>query len=121
MGILLLKTKDGSRVPPPDPRQDEAIADWLIGEAAATERSTWLSMAIGEVLRHKPELAPKDIVPERPVADSLLRLLQCPDCRASLQRGEVGVTCTGCGRRYTSEYGVPVLHPGAFDETAAAE
>jgi SAM-dependent methyltransferase len=120
MGILLVAAKDGGSPPAPDPRADHDLADWLVGEAAARERSTWTSLAIGEVLRTRPELRPEGIVPERPVADSLLGLLQCPDCRATFERVNSGLRCAGCGRPVASDYGVPILRPTAFDETVAA-
>jgi SAM-dependent methyltransferase/uncharacterized protein YbaR (Trm112 family) len=120
MGVLLVETKDRGRLAAPDPRRDHELADWLIGEAAARERSAWTSLAIAEVLRTRPELRPKDVVPERPVADSLLGLLQCPDCRAVLARDAARLRCTGCGRGFASEYGVPILLPSSFDESDAA-
>jgi uncharacterized protein YbaR (Trm112 family)/SAM-dependent methyltransferase len=111
MGILLLKTKDGSTIPPPDPAGDAAAADWLIGEAAAHERTIWNGFGIWEAIRRNPALHPKDIVPEHPVADALLALLQCPDCRAALERNGGGLVCRGCGASFDADYGVPILLP----------
>jgi SAM-dependent methyltransferase len=121
MGILLLETRDGSVIPDPDPGRDAATADWLIGEAAAHERTAWLGLAIWAEVRKRPEIASQDIVPERPVADALLALLQCPDCRAELGRQGAGLLCRGCGASFASDYGVPILFPARGDASGTVE
>jgi SAM-dependent methyltransferase len=54
------------------------------------------------------------------VETSLLALLRCPICRAPLEDGERSLTCTGCGRTFGVESGIPLmLHedlPGAREK-----
>jgi SAM-dependent methyltransferase len=121
MGILLLVTKDGSSIAPPDPAGDAERAEWLVRAAAERERAGWYGLAIWEVMRRNPELRPSYLLPEHPVADSLLALLQCPDCRAAMERGGAALRCRGCGAEFASEYGVPILHPSSAAPQDAAE
>src|SRR5947199_9096065 len=50
----------------------------------------------------------------------LLELLRCPLCHASLEAGEESLTCTGCGRSFAVQDGIPLmLHedlPGAREK-----
>jgi SAM-dependent methyltransferase len=52
----------------------------------------------------------------------LLELLRCPLCHASLEAGEQSLTCSGCGRRFAVQDGIPLmLHedlPGAREKLA---
>jgi SAM-dependent methyltransferase len=121
MGILLLKTKGGSTIDAPDRAGDAALAEWLVREAAARERAGWFGLAIWEVMRQRPELRPADLMPEHPVADSLLPLLQGPDCRGELERGAPALRCRACGAAFASEYGVPILYPSNPTPQDAAE
>ncbi len=41
--------------------------------------------------------------------DELLALLRCPACRAMIQRAEVGLRCSSCGRQYAVADGIPRL------------
>jgi hypothetical protein len=43
--------------------------------------------------------------------ETLLELLACPSCHASLERNdaESSLDCTGCGLRYPVRDGIPVL------------
>lgn len=41
--------------------------------------------------------------------DSLLDILACPACRASVRREGDRIVCTGCGRRYPIRDGIPVM------------
>jgi len=54
------------------------------------------------------------------VETSLLALLRCPICRAPLEEGERSLACTGCGRAFGVENGIPLmLHedlPGAREK-----
>jgi uncharacterized protein YbaR (Trm112 family)/ubiquinone/menaquinone biosynthesis C-methylase UbiE len=51
---------------------------------------------------------------------SLLELLRCPICRAGLAEADGALTCTGCGRTFAVEDGIPLmLHrdlPGATEK-----
>src|SRR5690348_12823785 len=51
---------------------------------------------------------------------SLLELLRCPLCHASLEAGEQSLTCAGCGRAFVVQDGIPLmLHedlPGASEK-----
>jgi uncharacterized protein YbaR (Trm112 family) len=49
---------------------------------------------------------------------ALLELLACPSCRSSLTGGPPELRCTGCGRVFPFEHGVPVLQ---HDEGPAPE
>jgi len=92
----------------------------VVREAAERERAGWFGLAIWEVMRRNPDLRPQYLTPEHPVADSLLALLQCPNCRAALERGGPALRCRGCGAEFASEYGVPILYPSgpAAQDTA---
>jgi uncharacterized protein YbaR (Trm112 family) len=54
------------------------------------------------------------------VETSLLELLRCPFCRASLEDGGTSLSCTRCGRTFDVEGGIPLmLHedlPGAREK-----
>lgn len=127
MGILLVKAKDGSLPAPPRREDDLALARWLVDRAAELDRYHRTILAVWEVFRTRPETRPREPDPERPVADSLLALLRCPDCRrGALSRDPArptGVRCEGCGARFPGSWGVPILHPGehAGDLVPAAE
>jgi uncharacterized protein YbaR (Trm112 family) len=49
------------------------------------------------------------------VAAELLARLCCPDCRAVLAQAAGGLDCRGCGRRFETDYGVPILYPREAD------
>ena len=47
----------------------------------------------------------------RRIADSLLALLRCPDCRGPLIANGPGTRCESCDTSFPGEYGVPVMYP----------
>jgi SAM-dependent methyltransferase/uncharacterized protein YbaR (Trm112 family) len=113
MGILLVKGMPGAEIGPP--REDPALARWLIERKAALER-TWV-----ELLARMDAGTAEFPERERPVAPALLERLRCPDCRGALHRAATGVRCAACGTAFASEHGVPILYPARPpDEQAAA-
>ena len=53
-------------------------------------------------------------VSNNPVSDSLLKILACPVCKASVEiiktkRGENGLICSECKRIYPIRDGIPVM------------
>jgi SAM-dependent methyltransferase/uncharacterized protein YbaR (Trm112 family) len=105
MGILLVKSKDG--VAPPAARDEDgsALAAWLVDRACELERfmrALALQFAAGTV-----DLPEKD----RPIADPLLEVLRCPDCRGCLEGSGAGLRCVSCNESYPGEYGVPIVYP----------
>jgi len=114
MGIIVVKPMPGTTLTPPRPADDPSLARWLVEHTAWAER-TWL-----EVLRLHD--GPADFArADRPVDAALLARLRCPDCRAPLASAEEGVACHGCGARFRSEYGVPILYPTRPRDPAMAE
>ena len=39
----------------------------------------------------------------------LLEILACPDCKASVELRDDKICCTGCGKRYRIEDGIPIM------------
>ncbi|HJQ83978.1 MAG TPA: methyltransferase domain-containing protein [Candidatus Binatia bacterium] len=112
-GIVVVKAKDGAPIAPPRPGADRELARWLIAKAAFEEDFARIVLAVSEAFKQDPSLCPKDPAPDRPVAPELIARLACPDCRDDLAPDGPGLRCTGCARRYASEYGVPILYPSA--------
>jgi len=112
MGILGIKVQPGATLDAEDPSDDRERAHWLIERAARRERMSREALGGAAVLRKDPTRLPWYLKqPERPVHPDLVSHLRCPDCREMLLRRDSGVACNGCGREFTSEYGVPVLYP----------
>ncbi len=50
------------------------------------------------------------MVEQQPLIDpEFLEILACPACHASLELHGDRLICTGCGRRYRIEDGIPIL------------
>jgi len=41
------------------------------------------------------------------VPPELMAILQCPVCRSPLEESDQGIVCTGCGRIYPVQDGIP--------------
>lgn len=39
----------------------------------------------------------------------LLKILACPECKASLEQEQARLVCTMCGRRYPVRDGIPIM------------
>ncbi len=39
----------------------------------------------------------------------LLEILACPDCKSDVELREGKICCTGCGKRYRIEDGIPIM------------
>ncbi len=105
MGILLLKTQPGVRVAAAEPEADRRLANWLIAQSVSLEQSGYA--ASEKFWNGTAEFPERD----DPIADALLALVRCPDCRALLEREGIGVRCARCATTFKVEYGVPVLYP----------
>jgi SAM-dependent methyltransferase len=118
MGVLVVCPKDAADAPPiPDPAADRALAGWLVEQAAAIERAVVdLLVRLAKGQRELPD-------EYRPVADSLLAWLRCPDCRGALGSDGPRLRCARCAAGFTAQYGVPILYPTRplDDARAAAE
>lgn len=110
LGLLVVKAQDGRVPAAPDPASDSVCARWLLETSAALEKRAFERLA-GTVDDQAPATDK-----ERPVADELLARLCCPDCRAALARRPGGLECSGCGRRFETDYGVPILYPGEVSD-----
>jgi SAM-dependent methyltransferase/uncharacterized protein YbaR (Trm112 family) len=122
MGIVLARVAPGVQVAPARPEADPALARWLVNEVASLEYYTFAELCAHGVLRVRPELEPPGPAPDRPVAPALLARLQCPECRGVLVQDPGALRCTGCGASFSTDYGVPNLHPTrAHDDRAARE
>ena len=122
MGIVLARVAPGVHVAPARPEADPALARWLVNEVASLEYYTFAELCAHGVLRVRPELEPPGPAPDRPVAPALLARLQCPECRGVLVQDPGALRCTGCGASFSTDYGVPNLHPTrAHDDRAARE
>jgi len=113
LGLLLVKAQDGTVPAPPSAADDPARARWLLETSAALERQAFARLAVTRD-DEKPPAAQN-----RPVAPELLARLCCPDCRAPLAQRPGALQCSGCGRRYDTDYGVPILYPRDADAEVA--
>jgi uncharacterized protein YbaR (Trm112 family) len=112
MGILGVKIQPGATLDAEDPSDDHERARWLIERAARRERLAREALGSATVIRRDPTRTPWYLKePGRPVHRDLAARLRCPDCRHTLACVASGMRCDGCGRCFTSEYGVPVLYP----------
>lgn len=116
LGLLVVKAQDGHVPAPPSAADDPARARWLLETTAALEKQALARLAA------TTDGEPPPAALDRPVAPELLARLCCPDCRASLAPRPGALDCTGCGRRFQTEYGVPILYPRepAVDDGVAA-
>ena len=122
MGILLVWTAPGVEVAPPRPAADASLARWLVDEVVSLEYYAFALICAEGVLRRRPEIGPRGPLLDRPVAPALLARLQCPDCRGRLAQAAGALCCADCGARFSTEYGIPILHPTrAPDEAASHE
>jgi uncharacterized protein YbaR (Trm112 family) len=114
MGILIVKAKPGAAVRPAasDVRD---LARWVIDHTAVGQAKLY---RLAEQIR--AGTAPF-AEPERPIDSALVDLLRCPDCRGALEPRGAGLRCTSCGTDFRGEYGVPVLYPVRFAESATAD
>jgi SAM-dependent methyltransferase/uncharacterized protein YbaR (Trm112 family) len=112
MGILGVKVVPGAALDANDPGDDRERAKWLIDRAARREQLAHEALAGAGVIQKDPTRTPWYLKePGRPVQRDLAARLRCPDCRQTLSYLDSGMACDGCGRSFTSEYGVPVLYP----------
>jgi len=115
MGVMLVKTLDGSPPPLPAVERDAALARWLLERAAYVERSIAFTL-LGYHDGHLP--APD---PTAAVSDRLIVRLRCPDCHGGLEGAATVIHCRQCGGSFASEYGVPLLTPQRPIDDAVAE
>ncbi|MBD3180051.1 MAG: methyltransferase domain-containing protein [Candidatus Latescibacteria bacterium] len=47
--------------------------------------------------------------------EEILEILCCPECSAELKEENDALLCTGCGRRFQVESGIPLLYPEDLD------
>lgn len=111
MGIALAWTAPGVKLALSPPGADAALARWLVAEVASLEYYTFAVLCAHGVLRVRPDLEPAGPSKDRPVAPALLARLQCPDCRGALEQDPGALRCAGCGARFATECGVPMLYP----------
>jgi SAM-dependent methyltransferase len=111
MGILAAKVTPGTALRAPRPGGDHELARWLVEQEVAEERHTQAALAAAAAIERDPQLLPPELVPFWPVAPTLLTLLRCPDCAATLESLGFGVRCRGCGQDFPGDGGVPILYP----------
>jgi SAM-dependent methyltransferase len=120
-GLLLVKSRPGAVVRPPEPGNDARLARWLIEQAAAEERVVQDVFAVAAAWAQGTVPYPHEEAERlktRPVAASLLDRLRCPDCRGALAVQDGGVRCAACAHVFSSEYGVPILYSATAADTA---
>jgi SAM-dependent methyltransferase/uncharacterized protein YbaR (Trm112 family) len=115
MGVLLVKSLDGSPAAAPDPARDLDLARWILERAAYVERCVAFTM-LG--LRDGHLKMPNR---EAPVSAALVARVCCPDCRGGVAVDAARVVCRGCGESFAAEFGVPVLTPTRETDAATAE
>lgn len=113
MGILTVKAKAGGE---PQPAGDpEPLARWLIDRTAAGQRAGF--RLVERIRNGTAAFAAAD----RPISSQLLALLRCPDCRGPLEPEGSGARCQRNGTIFKGEFGVPIMYPQIFHESADPE